>query len=357
MAGSPARRLSLALWAFTTLLISGLWIYWAQHYRQTAWDFTMFYVAAHAPIDSLHDQAVFQRTAREVLAGTAIDYASPYVRPAVFALPLHLLRGLPYWRAFTLWAAVQVLFLLAALAILAARFRVLVLGFYPWALFFPAAFGIITGQDAAALALILCAGLWLLEDRRDAPAGALLALTLYKFNLFLLIPVYLLMKRRYRALAAYCAAGAALALASAALEPPRVYLALLPHIERYTIGFSPHTMFGLRGLCAALGAGALYPLAALALAAATLYAARRLDFHLGFGAVVAAGILCAYHSAWYDATVLVLPLGLSLGGGGRLLRSLAILLLIAPLWNAAPALLTCGLLAFLALYLRPTAAP
>jgi hypothetical protein len=310
----------------------------------------MFYVAAHAPIGSLHDQTVFQETARRVLAGTGVTYASPYVRPAVFALALRWMRGLSYWQAYRIWACLEFMFYAATLWALSRRFRVQVAGFYPWALFFPAFFSIITGQDSLAVGLVLCLALVLLADGRDAAGGALLSLTLYKFNLFLLLPVYLALKKRYRALAAYGACGAALAGASALLEPPSIYLRLLPDIQRYTIGFSPKTMLGLRGLCATLGWSAAYPFAAVALAAYLLVMARRMEFIRGFGMMVTACVLCAYHGTWYDGAVLALPFGLALARGGPNLRLMTVAVLVLPFWNAMPAYVTALLLVFALLY-------
>src|SRR5438874_2141481 len=92
------------IWAVLTFAILGGWIFWGAHWGETAWDFTEFYVAAHVPVGSLHDQAVFQETAHRLLAGKGITYVPPYVRPAVFTLALRWMRGLPYWDAYRIWA-------------------------------------------------------------------------------------------------------------------------------------------------------------------------------------------------------------------------------------------------------------
>ena len=348
-AHSP-RSSSNAIWAAVTLVIVGGWVFWGANYRETALDFTMFYVAAHAPIGSIHDQAVFQETARRVLAGTGVKYASPYVRPAVFALALRWMRGLSYWEAYRIWACLQFVFYGATLWALSRRFRVRVLGFYPWALFFPAFFGIITGQDSLAVGLVLCLALVMLADGRDEAGGALLSLTLYKFNLFLLLPVYLALKKRYRALAVYGVCGAVLAGVSALLEPPSLYLALLPDIERYTIGFFPKNMLGLRGLCTTLGWTAAYPVAALALSTYLLVMSRRMEFVRGFGMVVTACVLCAYHIGWYDAAVLALPFGLALALGDPGLRLMTVCVMVIPFWNVMRTSETLLLLGFAMLY-------
>jgi len=335
-----------AVWAAITLVILAAWVFLAARFSQTAWDFTMFYVAAHTPLHSLHDQAVFQSVARSALAGTGVKYASPYVRPAVFALALQWMRGLSYWTAFRIWAAFQFVFYCATLGLLARRFHAPVVGFYPWAVFFPAFFGIVTGQDAVGVTLVLCAALAFLCDGRQTIAGALFSLTLYKFNLFLLLPIYLAIQKQYRALAAYAACGAVFAAASALLEPPSKYLALLPNIQLYTIGFSPKTMLGLRGLSNTLGAGAAYPFAAVLLAAYMLIRSRRMELARGLGLIVIACLLCAYHGTWYDGAALALPFALALAKGAPGLKLAAACLMTLPLWNAIPALVSALLLGF-----------
>jgi hypothetical protein len=182
-------------------------------------------------------------------------------------------------------------------------------------------------------------------------------LTLYKFNVYLLLPVFLLLRRRYRALAAYAACGAILAGASVALEPPASYLALLKNYERYSIGFSPENMFGLRGLLLSLNWGAAYAVVAVALAVGLLLAARRMAFAQGFGLVMMAGVLLAYHAGWHDAGVLTIPFGLALAAKDAQLRLVAAVVMLIPFWDSIPAVATVLLLGFAVYYaaaLRPT---
>jgi hypothetical protein len=137
---------------------------------------------------------------------------------------------------------------------------------------------------------------------------------------------------------------------SALLEPPSVYLKLLPEIQRYCIGFSPKTMLGLRGLCASLGWPAAYPVAALALSVYLLVRSRRMEFAWGFGMIVTAGLLCGYHVAWYDGAVLALPFGLALTRGDPVLRKFTVCVMVMPFWNAFPNFVSVLLLAFGILY-------
>ena len=72
-----------------------------------------------------------------------------------------------------------------------------------------------SGQDSAFSLLVWVAGTRLILARRDVLAGFVFALGLCKPQLFVLVPVVLLLQRRYRSLAAWSSAAAVLALVSA----------------------------------------------------------------------------------------------------------------------------------------------
>lgn len=54
---------------------------------------------------------------------------------------------------------------------------------------------------------------------------------------------------------------------------------------------------------------------------------RRMEFVRGFGMMMVAGVLCAYHGAWYDGAVLTIPFGLAWMQGSRVLRLMTVRLL------------------------------
>ena len=252
---------TLSLIAFLGCCAGWLWL--AIGSDGTGWDFTGFYLAGQVPLSSLYDQEVFQETGRRLLAPIGIDYYPPYVRPAVFAIPLRLFTFLPYWNAYWVFAALQFVFYVAAIYLLWKQFRFpveLVVGF---GFFYPGMMSIVTGHDPNVEALLATVGLLLLLSKKPAAAGLVLSLALYKFNLVFLIPLMLLIKKQYRAFAYMAGGGIALALASALLVSPTAYLELLPNIPKYTAGYEPaKTMIGFRSLAYWLGAPNLYyPLA------------------------------------------------------------------------------------------------
>ena len=65
-------------------------------YSDTGWDFSQFYIAASIPTDSLYDRATYEQFGMDELAPLGVNYYPPYVRPAVFALPLKLLALFSY---------------------------------------------------------------------------------------------------------------------------------------------------------------------------------------------------------------------------------------------------------------------
>ncbi len=309
----------------------------ALHFSQTGWDFTQFYIAGNIAPASLYDQDAFRQFGRS-LEPLGIRYYPPYVRPSVFALPLRLVMWMPYWPAFTVWAALHFACYALALYLLHRHFR-----FPPWlmigfGLFYPAMFGVVTGQDSNAVLLLMAVALGLLQSGKQALAGVALGLAVYKFNLFLLLPVFLLVQKRYRALAWFCGTAAVLAAASLLIAPPASYLALLGSIQKYTIGFEPARMLGLRATAYALQAPYLYPAFALAVAALCTLAFRHLPVAESFCVMVMGSLLCAYHVNWYDGAVLAIPCVVAFTRPGVMRRIPAAALLLAPVWLFAPAL-------------------
>jgi hypothetical protein len=81
-------------------------------------------------------------------------------------------------------------------------------------IFMPFLYSIALGQDTLLLTLIVGFGIHRLLKKQDASAGAIIALAGFKFHLIIGIPLALIAARRWRALAAFSAAGAALCLFS-----------------------------------------------------------------------------------------------------------------------------------------------
>jgi hypothetical protein len=324
-------------------------------------DFPQFYIAAHIPLPQLYDYRSFQAAGHSLLAAEDVSYYPPYVRPAVFALPLRCLRYFSYRTAFGVWAAFQML-LLALSAVLIRRTwagpptRWLL----PFLAFFPAFYGIIFGQDGAVMLLILAAALCCLATGRSTLGGVLLGVGFYKFNLIVLVPVYLIISRQWRAFTGFTVTACLAAALSAVLAPAAGYLHLLRHIPEIAQGFLPENMIGLRGLAATLGMPWLYWAGVATIAPLTLIGAARSDPRTGLTIAVTGSMLCAYHINGYDGTLAAIPLVALMAAvqdhAGRALLAAAVIWLgRPPLW-LTPLILIAILAALIALP-KPSAPP
>ncbi len=351
----PADRAVVILTLLAFAVCCGGWLWLGLSHGEAGWDFTGFYLAGNVPLESVYDQTVVQDYGRRQLEPLGVDYYPPYVRPAVFSLLLRAVTWLPYWPAFTVWAAVQFIAYLLAIYLMSRRFRFAIELMVGFGLFYPAMMGIMTGQDSAGMALLLTVGLLLLLDDKPVAAGLVLALCLYKFNLVFLLPPVLLVKKQFRVLGWLCAGGAVLAVASALLSPVDQYLDLLQNIPKYTFGYEPaKTMIGLRSLAYAAGLPALYyPLAAVA-AGFTVLAARRLPLAEAFCMALVGSMLCGFHVAWYDGVCLLIPIVVAMAGPSRAtMIPSALLLFLFPLWPYSPAIISLLILSLWLALSRP----
>jgi cytochrome b561 len=152
--------------------------------------------------DVLYDPAVQSQLQRTHVPGsTGLSwFVSPPVVAALYA-PFALL---PYGPSAVLWAVVNLALLVVAVRLVRPLLpqdgtsRLFVLAFLATA----AVFEVMgAGQDSLLALVVLLVGLRLLLANRDGLAGAVLALGIFKPQLFVLVPVALLLQRRYRAVA------------------------------------------------------------------------------------------------------------------------------------------------------------
>ncbi len=337
---------------FLTFLLGGIFWFWiARNSPATAWDFTEFYIAGNIPVSSLYDQNVFVAYGIRALLPIGIEYYPPYVRPAVFAIPLKFLMWLPYWTAYCAWAFVQFIAYITTISLLYKRYGFPLIFLVPAAIFYPAMFGIVQGQDTCLYTLLLVLGLGFLQKGRDITAGSILSLGLYKFNLFLLIPVFLILKKRYRAFVSFAGSGILLAMCSVLLSEPDQYIKLLQNIQAYTIGFSPASMISVRGLFHTLKTPFLYFPATCIIVISSLIAIQRLNMAEAFGVAVIGSIMISYHVAWYDGALAIIPIMLALRKEGRMFKVIPAIMLLFPYWDSYPAVASCMLLALLLIFI------
>jgi glycosyl transferase family 87 len=323
-------------YAATTFLgISALWVAWALHQAKfgfnIGWDFTQFYVAANLPISHLFDRSAFVAFGESRLAPIGILYYPPYVRPALFAFAFKPLAGFSYWHAYWIFAASVFLAYATAIYIL-FRWLQLPIALLPaFAVFFPAAFGTIIGQDACAYALMLLTAIVLSSQGRDKAAGLLFGLCTYKFHLLLLIPFVLLFKARWRTLLTFAVVGITLFTLSFTIAPLSEYLQTIRMAPSYGIGFTPG---GLHGVLVILNHETWYYPLAFAGLAACAYLIWRLPFVDAYSVAITGALVFAYYANWYDYSLLVIPVCVLWHRATKVARAILLaLLLYPPAWS------------------------
>ena len=334
--GTLKRKLAMiALVGAGTAVMVAAWIYSGLQSKLLGWDFPVFYIAARMPLGHLYDPAAFSAFWQQNLQPLSVAHWAPYVRPAVFAVLTRPLGLLPYRAAFLLWVIASSCAYAVCLAILIRRFHLPALVVPAYVGFFPVAAGIVSGQDNCLFLLAVITGWLLLEAEHDWLAGIVFACCLYKYNLILLIPVLLFLKRRFRALTSFAILGGLLAAASAALASPGQYIDLLINIRKIVPEFTPA---GLSGAATAVGLHWSYPSLAIAVLITCVWLMRRLPFTPAFCVAIIGMLLISPYVTWYDSTLLSLPITVVIASGETALTVVGIcVLLLQPLWSTGRA--------------------
>ncbi len=185
----------------------------------------------------------------------------------------------------------------------------------------PVAETILCGQTSGISLLLWMAGVRLALARRDFAAGAVLGLGLLKPQLFIVVPLVLLVLRRWRGLAGFAASGGALVTLGALAAGLRSYVAWVKLLRgpgyaavkaanMFHMASIEATMRGI--LPPSVGALPIVIHAALAtvLVAVLVALARRgLDAHT-WAAAVLATLIVAPHLIVYDVVLLAVPITL-----------------------------------------------
>jgi hypothetical protein len=310
----------IPLWVGLTVVgLSAMWIALGSLILPAArsHDFLNIYTGASLAREGrfadLHDPEV--QLARERRIFPQLPSLVPFVRPAFYAAFLMPLALLPYGTAFVVWIAVQSALLLACWAWIWRRFGADALVFA--ALFLPCPLGIASGQDCVMMLALFILAFELAERSRWFVAGAALALMLMKFHLILLWPVALLVQRRWRILAGFCATALALlgiCIALGGINSLRVYAALIQNKSLDHLSPSPELMISFQGLLANLGIETPWASALLVGAAVVifLWSLRAAPLWRMFALTAGASLWIVPHVYGYDASLLLLPILLTI---------------------------------------------
>ncbi len=266
-------------------------------------DFPSFYLAGAVPLEAVHDPLVIKAEGWRRLSSIDVRYYPPYLRPAIFALPLRLLAAMDYRSALPAFIVIQFLALAAALILIQRIYDLpswtMLLGL-AWS---PSISIAMTGQDPNTMLCLFAACLALLASSRDALAGAVLGIGMYKFHIVLLLAAGLLVAGRRRAFASFSLVAGLVAAASMLVSPIEKYFDVLAHYKAYTIGFGLPEMVSLRASTAAVGWPAVYFILAPAILAICLYGFRVLPIEQAFALAALGSLVAGFYVNWYDGAL------------------------------------------------------
>jgi hypothetical protein len=359
-----ARRYAQPIVIGTTLLslflsVCGLIVTLPPAYRGLC-DFRQLYTAGYmvrtAQSAQLHDFAASERLQNEI------------VGPAVGALPFnHLAVESLFFAAFSLlpYRAAYVAFLFLNIALLGVAFWLL----RPylssltevWTLatgaifvgFLPTTLALTEGQDSILLLVLFVAAHCALDRGNEARSGALVGLTLFKFQYGLPIALLFIAWRRWRFVSGFTVTAAAIGAISIGLTGIDGFVAYVHSLTQmsayfnraYGVLYGIHLdlMPNIRGLVGMFTPGASPALLITALLSVLVFswtATRRASLPLA----LLAAILVSYHHLITDTTMMILPAGLALAGsltkeaGGGVRNQMAVTILAAAIL-VAPGLL------------------
>ena len=299
---------AIAMWSFLGAMVTP---------SSKTHDFLNIYTGARLALDGqfakLHD--VDTQLAEERKYVPKADRLVPFVRPHFYAALLAPVGLLPFDAAFWAWIGLQTLLLFGCWYWGFREFPAdsLVIS----ALYLPTALGIAHGQDGVLMLVVSIASYALLRSGKPLHAGAVLALGLIKFHLFLLWPLAMIVSGNWRMLAGFAGAGAAEALISLALggmEGARNYVALLTNKDLERLSPTPEFMINAQSIAANLAEGSAIVQGAWTLLIAAMWwlAAWRAPVWRWWAATAFAGLLMVPHTYGYDASLLLLPFWLCL---------------------------------------------
>ena len=345
-----------------------IWL-WISSYLSDSFhnDFTFYYAAALVGLQHgwphLYDLKLQQAALDAIHSNITVAQLARYVSPPPLAWLVAPLTLLPYHAAYWAWSALLVGSLVVAWQVtLPGRGRARVVVLIAAIGWLPVIYGLQLGQPALIVAAAAAVSAALLRRDRDVAAGAVLALTVLKPQLALLVAPALLVAGRWRAFGAAAVAVAVLgALSAIALgrDGVAMYLDRLAFAQTVPENQSQT----LAGWIGNLEATRTVELAVAALTLAVVYRLRRRGTDVVIAVAIAGGLASSPYSHFDDLTMLGLA-GLLLVREPRPAWTVgyAMALVIAgegfPVWGAGPVLaLELALVAALALAPRAVLDP
>lgn len=265
----------------------------------------------------LYSQSANEDSIRSILGVTMQSVV--YTRPPFYAALLKPLTLFPYLWAYGLFVAMC----LASIVWFVTRFskECAVLPLYASFSITIAAL-LLEGQDTPFLLVFVGAHILLSRQKRDFLAGLVLSLCAIKFHLFLLVPLLLLLKKRWRTLAGAVAGTGALFLLGIAVAGVDSTLAYVNTLRNPWINFSAEMMPNVHGLVTTLHGNPVVEIGIVcAVVLAFLWACHETgDYERLLALSLLCGLLVSYHSGIGDGILLLVVFALTIPSGSRPLR-------------------------------------
>jgi hypothetical protein len=339
-------------------------------------DFYIYYsislLLLHRGPSAVYDFAVQKQFQEQVTAQWGGQFILlPHILPPWVTLIFYPLGLLSYRAAYLAWGA-TILFLVGlAIALLlrtaGLRGRAALLGAAAAAASLPVAVLLFQGQSDAPMIAASAAAALAWTRHRAGPAGAYAALALVKPQLVLLLPALFLVRRSWRAVAAFSAGSVLLVLLSLLAFGPSACIAWLRILApwafagRTNFPVDTQAQFSLRGLLLLVGVPLALQLVVLViglLALAAVLLVSRADPRLELALAIVGSMAMSPYQHAHDLALLIIP-GLLLGGALPVLRHkrlgagilfaawLALeLLVLAPVLTALAIVVATGYLAW-----------
>jgi len=269
---------------------------------------------------ALHDVArMYDRDAQhayEIGVTESPLFLDLYISPPHTALFFAPLSALPFRFALALFTALSCVAFVIALGKargLAPDDRTFATFALAFAASEPFAETIIIGQTSGFMLLVWVFGIGLALGKRDVAAGIILGLGAFKPQLFLLVPVVLVARGRWRMLGAFCATGAALVAIGVLACGPHAYVAWIGLLRSQPYAdVREANMFHMCSIEALLHglpfAGVVHALVAVAAIAMLFVFARKTDDEpRAWSAAILVTLFATPHLIVYDAVLFIVP--------------------------------------------------